>query len=230
MNLLLGSAGYVLTGSWARKAHAEAAHRGDARVLWDGAETGYTAVPRSLDGLADGLDYLHVTSNETIEGVEFPPGFEPADGPALVCDASSDLLSQPIPIERYGLLYAGAQKNAGPAGLTIVVLRDEVGGLEAMAERNREKASLLYDEIDGSGGFYRGRAAASSRSRMNVTFRLPEEAMEKEFVSRAAAEGMVELAGHRSVGGVRASIYNAVPLEAVRTLRSFMERFRAATP
>jgi len=226
--------------------------------------------------LADGLDYLHVTSNETIEGVEFPPGFEPADGPPLVCDASSDLLSRPIPVERYGLLYSGAQKNAGPAGLTMVVLRedlleriprgvptmldyrtyvehrslyntppvfaiyvlmlvtrwlrDEVGGLEAMAERNREKASLLYDEIDGSNGFYRGHAAASSRSRMNVTFRLPEVAMETEFVARAADEGMVELAGHRSVGGIRASIYNAVPLEAVRTLRSFMERFRSATP
>ena len=276
MNLLLRSAGYVLTGSWGKKAHAEAIHRGDVRTLWDGAETGYTSVPPSLDGLANGLDYLHVTSNETIEGVEFPPGFEPADGPPLVCDASSDLLSRPIPVERYGLLYAGAQKNAGPAGLTIVVLREDllgriprgiptmldyrtyvehrslyntppvfaiyvlmlvtrwlrdgIGGLEGMAERNREKASLLYDEIDGSDGFYRGHAAESSRSRMNVTFRLPDEAMEKEFVARAAAEGMVELAGHRSVGGVRASIYNAVPVEAVRALRSFMERFRTATP
>ena len=276
MNLLLESAGYVVTGSWGKKADAEAIHRGDARTVWDGAETGYMSVPRSLDGLADGLDYLHVTSNETIEGVEFPLGFEPADGPPLVCDASSDLLSRPIPVERYGLLYAGAQKSAEPARLTIVVLRedlleriprgvptmldyrtyvehrslyntppvfaiyvlmlvtrwlrDEVGGLEAMAERNREKASLLYDEIDGSNGFYRGHAAASSRSRMNVTFRLPEAAMETEFVARAADEGMVELAGHRSVGGIRASIYNAVPLEAVRTLRSFMERFRSATP
>ena len=99
-----------------------------------------------------------------------------------------------------------------------------------MAERNREKASLLYDEIDGSDGFYRGHAAETGRSRMNVTFRLPDEAMDKEFVARAAAEGMVELAGHRSVGGVRASIYNAVPVEAVRALRSFMERFRTATP
>ena len=109
-------------------------------------------------------------------------------------------------------------------------LRDEIGGLEAMAERNREKASLLYDEIDGSGGFYRGHAAETGRSRMNVTFRLPDEALEQRFVARAAAEGMVELAGHRSVGGIRASIYNAVPLEAVRALRSFMERFRTATP
>jgi len=277
MNLLLESAGYVVTGSWGKKnAHAEAIHRGGARTVRDGGETGYTEVPTSLDGLADGLDYLHVTSNETIEGVEFPLGFEPADGPPLVCDASSDLLSRPIPVERYGLLYAGAQKNAGPAGLTIVVLRadlleriprgvptmldyrtyvehrslyntppvfaiyvlmlvtrwlrDEIGGLDAMAERNREKASLLYDEIDGSNGFYRGHAAETGRSRMNVTFRLPDEAMEKEFVARAADEGMVELAGHRSVGGIRASIYNAVPVEAVRALRSFMERFRTATP
>ena len=126
MNLLLGSAGYVVTGSWGKKAHAEAIHRGDARTVWDGGETGYTEVPTSLDGLADGLDYLHVTSYETIEGVGFPLGFEPADGPPLVCDASSDLLSRPIPVERYGLLYAGAQKNAGPAGLTIVVLRADL--------------------------------------------------------------------------------------------------------
>ena len=276
MNLLLAAAGYVLTGSWAAKAFTEAGALGDARAVWDGRDTGSTSVPGSLERLGDGLDYLHVTSNETIEGVGFPSGFEPPAGPPLVCDASSDFLSRPIPVERYGLLYAGAQKNAGPAGLTIVMiredlleriprgvptmldyrtyaehrsmyntppvfaiyvlmlvtrwLRDEVGGLDAMAEINREKAALLYDEIDGSDGFYRGHAAVTSRSRMNVTFRLPDGARERAFVSGAAAEGMIELAGHRSVGGIRASIYNAVPVEAVRALRSFMERFRAATP
>ena len=273
MNLLLSGADYVVTGSWGKKAFAEAAMRGNARLAWDGAEAGFTSVPDTLDDFSSDADYLHVTSNETIEGVEFPPGFEPADGPPLVCDASSDFLSRPIPVERYGLLFAGAQKNAGPAGLTVVVirndllqtiphgvptmldyrtfaehrslyntppvfaiyvlmlvtrwLRDTIGGLDAMAKINEEKASILYEAVDGSEGFYRGVAAPQSRSRMNVTFRLPNEDLERAFVEQAAADGSVELAGHRSVGGIRASIYNAMPVEGVQALRDFMERFRA---
>jgi phosphoserine aminotransferase len=214
-----------------------------------------------------------VTSNETIQGVEFPPGFEPANGAPLVCDGSSDFLSRPTDVERYGLLYAGAQKNAGPAGLTVVLLReglleripaglptmldyrthaenrslyntppsfavyvlmlvtrwlrDEVGGLEAMHERNREKAAVLYDAIDASEGFYGGHAAPGARSLMNVTWRLPSEDLEKAFVARAKEEGLLELKGHRSVGGIRASIYNAMPLEGVLALRAFMDDFRA---
>jgi phosphoserine aminotransferase len=268
------TAEYVLTGSWSKKALAEAARLGRTRVVWDGAEHGYATVPDlgSLE-LDPAAAYLHVTSNETIEGVELPPGFEPPGGAPLVCDASSDLCSRPIPVERYGLLYAGAQKNVGPAGLTIVIvredllerapeglptmldyrtharhrslyntpptfaiyvlalvtrwLRDEVGGLARMHERNREKAALLYEAIDASEGFYRGHAAPEARSLMNVTFRLPSEELERAFLAEAAEHGLMELAGHRSVGGIRASIYNAMPLEGVRALRAFMDDFRA---
>ena len=179
-------------------------------------------------------------------------------------------------MERYGLLFAGAQKNAGPAGLTVVVirdgllesiprgvptmldyrtfaehrslyntppvfaiyvlmlvtrwLRDTIGGLEAMAKINEEKASILYEAVDGSDGFYTGMAAPGSRSRMNVTFRLPNEGLERAFVGQAAQKGLLELGGHRSIGGVRASIYNAMPVDGVLALRDFMERFRAASP
>jgi phosphoserine aminotransferase len=272
MNLLRERAAYVVTGSWARKALAEAGRLGRTAIAWDGAPTGWTAVPQRVEP-AD-ADYVHVTSNETIEGLELPDGFEPDGGAPLVCDASSDILSRPIPLDRYGLVYAGAQKNAGPAGLTIVLirddvleridrdlptmldyrtfaaersvhntppvfaifvlvlvtrwLRDEVGGLARAAELARERSALLYEAIDSSEGFYRGHAAPSARSRMNVTFRLPSEELDREFVARAAAEGLAELGGHRSVGGIRASLYNAMPLEGARALRAFMDAFRAA--
>ncbi|HEX9124022.1 MAG TPA: 3-phosphoserine/phosphohydroxythreonine transaminase [Actinomycetota bacterium] len=278
MNLLRGAgapAAYVVTGSWGTRAVAEARKEGEATVAWDGADIGFTSVPdlRGLDGIADGA-YLHVTSNETIQGVEFPADFEPQDGPPLVCDASSDLLSRTVQVERYGLLYAGAQKNAGPAGVTLVVirddllervpdglpamldyrtyarsgsmyntppvfaiyvlmlvtrwLRDDIGGLEQMHERNRGKAALLYGALDASDGFYRGHALPEARSLMNVTFRLPTEELETAFVEGARDHGLVELKGHRSVGGIRASIYNAMPLEGVEALRAFMDEFRAA--
>lgn len=275
MNLLgQGTAEYVITGSWAKKALAEAKKVGSARVVWDGAETSFTTVPDlgALE-LDPATAYLHVTSNETIQGVELPDGFEPSSGSPLVCDASSDFLSRPLAIERYGLLYAGAQKNAGPAGLTIVLLRedlleripdglptmldyrthaesrslyntppsfavyvfmlvtrwlrDEVGGLAKMHERNRAKAATLYEAIDASQGFYRGHAVPEARSLMNVTWRLPAEDLEKTFVAEATAQGLLELKGHRSVGGIRASIYNAMPLEGVEALRAFMDDFRA---
>ena len=279
MNLLRGArepAAYVVTGSWGRKAVSEAKKEGAVDVLWDGAEGGYSTVP-DLGGLEIPGDapYLHVTSNETIQGVQFRPGFEPAGGPPLACDASSDLLSRPLPIERYGLLYAGAQKNAGVAGLTIAIIRDdlleripegmptmldyrtyaehrslyntppvfaihvltlvtrwigaEVGGLDKMHERNREKAALLYGAIDASGGFYRGHAEPSARSLMNVTFRLPTEALEETFMAEAVERRLVGLKGHRSVGGVRASLYNAMPTEGVRVLIEFMDEFHTHT-
>jgi phosphoserine aminotransferase len=276
INLLRGSgrpASYVVTGSWGEKAVAEARKEGDVFVAWDGRSRGYSSVPdfAELDVPSD-APYLHVTTNETIQGVELPAGYESPSGPFLVADASSDFLSRPIPLERYGLLYAGAQKNAGPAGITIALvredvlaripkglpamldyrthaehrslyntppvfaidvvmlvtrwLRDEVGGLDKMHERNREKAALLYDAIDASDGFYRGHAAPKARSLMNVTFRLPDGTLDSAFVHQAAANGLIELKGHRSVGGVRASIYNAMPLEGVRVLRAFMDDFR----
>jgi phosphoserine aminotransferase len=278
MNLLGGAPGpaaYAVTGAWSEKALAEARREGEALVVWDGAPDGYRDVPdlERLE-LPASAAYLHAASNETIQGVQYPPAFEPAAGPPLVCDASSDFLSRPLPVERYGLLYAGAQKNAGPAGLTIVLVRDdvlervpdglpamldyrthvrngsryntppvfaisvlvlvtrwlreEIGGLEKMAERNREKAALLYEGIDASGGFYRGHAAPGARSTMNVTFRLPTPEAEAAFLVQAASRGLVELRGHRSVGGIRASIYNAMPLEGVRALRDLMDDVRAA--
>jgi phosphoserine aminotransferase len=279
MNLLRGSgssAAHVVTGSWGAKAVTEARKEGPVDVRWDGAP-GYSSVPGpdAFEVPGDGA-YLHVTSNETIQGVELPPGFEPSSGPPLVCDGSSDFLSRPLPIARYGLLYAGAQKNAAPAGLTIAIvredlldripdglpatldyrthvehgsryqtppvfaiyvlmlvtrwLRDEVGGLEKMFECNREKAALLYEAIDESGGFYRGHADPEARSLMNVTFRLPSEELERRFLDRAAERGLMELSGHRSVGGVRASIYNAMPLAGVRALRELMDEVRSRNP
>ncbi len=276
MNLLPGAEGpaaFVLTGSWSRKAFAEARSQGEAVVAWDGAPTGFSTVPGTLEGIAPGAAYLHVASNETIQGVGLPTGFEPEAGPPLVCDASSDFLSRPIPVDRYGLLFAGAQKNAGPAGLTVVLvrddllggmleglptmldyrthaehrslyntpptfaiyvlmlvtrwMRDEVGGIVEMRERSREKAHLLYDAIDRSDGFYRGHAAPPARSLMNVTFRLPSEELERAFLAEATKHDLIELTGHRSVGGIRASIYNAMPTEGVRALAGFMEVFRS---
>jgi phosphoserine aminotransferase len=280
MNLLRGSgraAEYVVTGSWGAKAFEEARRIGDARIVWDGGEDGYVRVP-SADELAEvsafgDAAYLHVTTNETIQGVEWPtdPAVEAETTP--VADMSSDFLSRPIDVERYGVAYAGAQKNAGPAGVTIVLvrddllggapadvphmldyctyaesgslyntppvfavyvvmlvtrwLRDEIGGLEKMAEINAEKASLLYEAIDASNGFYRGHAHPGSRSRMNVTWRLANDDLEREFLTQAAERGLMELRGHRSVGGIRASIYNAMPLEGVEALRELMDDFRA---
>jgi len=277
MNLLQGGrAEYVVTGSWGAKALAEARRVGDAEALWDGGGDGYASVPDPRRLRPDpARSYLHVTSNETIGGVQWPAGFERpfTDAPPLVCDASSDFLSRPADVGRFGVLYAGAQKNAGPAGLTIVVVDealfgrigdglpaildyrtyakdrslyntpptfaiyvlglvtrwvlDDVGGLERMGVRNAEKAALLYEAIDASGGFYRGHAKPESRSNVNVTWRLPDERLDALFVEEARNGGLVELRGHRSVGGVRASIYNAMPIEGVRVLRAFMDDFLA---
>jgi phosphoserine aminotransferase len=274
MNLLRGggrTAEYVVTGAWGAKAAAEAEKEGAIRILWSGADEGFVRVPRP-DELASAPEaaYVHVTANETIQGVEWPPGAEPRT-PILVCDTSSDFLSRPVDLARYGLLYAGAQKNAGPAGVTVAVvredvldrvpdglpamldyrtyvrhgsmyntppvfaiyvlllvtrwLREDVGGLEQQHAINRAKAELLYAEIDGSGGFYRGHAEPGSRSLMNVTWRLPGEDLEARFVTEAAVESLIELRGHRSVGGIRASIYNAMPAEGVRALAAFMREF-----
>jgi phosphoserine aminotransferase len=279
MNLLRGSdaaADHVVTGSWGTKAVREAEKEGAVRVAWTDAEEGFVRIPNAqelLEAISPGAAYVHVTTNETIQGVEFPSTPIVPDDLSLVADASSDFLSGPIDVERFGLVYAGAQKNAGPAGVTVVLvrddllartptglpttldyrtyvehgslyntppvfaiyvlmlvtrwLRDEVGGLEEMGVRNREKATLLYDAIDTAPGFYRGHAHPGSRSRMNVTFRLPSEELEARFVAEAADAGMVELKGHRSVGGIRASIYNAMPLEGVEALVAFMDDFQA---
>lgn len=269
-------ADYLLTGSWGAKALQEAVRHGAARRAWDGAGEGYVRVPEAdeIDPSPDAA-YLHYTSNETIQGVQFrepPAGALPGVDTPLVCDASSDFLSRPFDLARHALVYAGAQKNLGAAGVTLVLLRRDLlerlpegqlpsmldyrlhaakrstlntppvfavyvlmlvtrwllaeGGLEAMARTNEEKAALLYRAIDTSGGFYRGHALPASRSSMNVTWRLPTTDLEERFLAEAAAHRLIGLKGHRSVGGVRASIYNAVPAAAVEALAALMDEFR----
>jgi len=264
-----GSADYVLTGSWGKKALKEAKRSGTVNVAATMADGGFTRIPGSDEISFDpGAAYVHITTNETIEGVEWKK--EPNVGSApLVADASSDILSHPIPVEKYALIYAGAQKNMGPSGVTLVIIRNDLlqripeglhtmldyrthvehkslyntpntwgiyiislvcgwlkdkGGLAAMEKENESKAKLLYDAIDAT-DFYRGHADHDSRSIMNVTFRLPSEELEKQFASESKAQGMDGLKGHRSVGGIRASIYNAFPVAGCEALVSFMKEF-----
>jgi len=275
MNLLRGrtaAADYLLTGTWGTMAAREARREGRVHVAWDGAASGHDRLPGPGEiTLSASPAYVHITSNETIQGVQWKE--EPAVGDAaLVCDSSSDFLSRPLAADRYGLVYACAQKNAGIAGVTVVIvrrdlleraaddlpkmldyrtfakegsrpntppvfavyilglvcrwIRDTHGGLAGMARHNAAKARLLYDAIDGSGGFYAGHARPDCRSDMNVTFRLPDESLERGFLAGAASRGLVDLKGHRSVGGIRASVYNAMPLEGVEMLRDWMLEFQ----
>ena len=263
------SADYIITGSWGKKALKEAKRVGAVNVAATMADGGFTRVPGSEElNLNPKAAYVHFTTNETIEGVEWKREPEVGSVP-LVADASSDILSHAIPVEKYALIYAGAQKNMGPSGVTLVIIRDDLlklipdglhtmldyrthvenkslyntpntwgiyiislvckwlkdkGGLAAMERENEEKAKLLYDAIDKS-DFYRGHADADARSIMNVTFRLPSEELEKKFATEATAQGLDGLKGHRSVGGIRASIYNAFPREGVEVLVSFMKDF-----
>jgi len=265
-----GTADYLVTGTWGEKAIEEAAVFGKAHLAASTKAENYRRVPTPGEiDLSPEPAYVHLTSNETIQGVQYPTF--PDLGPApLVADMSSDILSRPIDASQFALIYAGAQKNLGPSGVTVVLLResmlekankgvatmlrysthvknnslyntppmfgvyvldlvlqwiDGLGGVAAVAERNAAKAASLYDVIDESGGYYKGHAQADSRSKMNVTFRLPSEDLEKQFVSEAQKAGMVGLAGHRSVGGIRASIYNAIDLPACQALASFMGDF-----
>lgn len=276
MNLMAPgeSCDYILTGSWGKDALKEAKKEGKTRVAWDGAATNYDRLPQRGDlDLDPQAAFVHFTSNETIQGVEFVGDPDAGDAP-LVCDVSSNFLSRPIDVAKYGLIYACAQKNAGPAGVTVVIVRKDlmkradanmpgylhylthaengsmwntpptfaiyvlklitewltsnVGGLEAMQQRNAEKASLLYNVLDASGGFYAGHAQKDCRSQMNVTFRLPSEELTTQFVSEAKKRNLTDLKGHRSVGGIRASIYNAMPKAGVEALRDFMVEFRKA--
>jgi phosphoserine aminotransferase len=272
---LLGTgqtADYVDTGSWAEKAIKEARKVGAVNVAATTKPDNYTRIPEPDElALTRGAAYVHITSNNTIEGTQYKEVPLVGDAP-LVCDASSDIFSGPIDVARYGLIYAGAQKNMGPAGLTIVILREDLlprsiekkaalptmmnyavhaenaslyntpptfavyalglvmkwllgqGGLGAMAAHNERKAARLYAEIDRS-GFYRGTAQPNSRSLMNVTFRLPTEELEQMFVKESEAAGLDGLKGHRAVGGMRASIYNAFPEEGIDALISFMRDF-----
>jgi len=275
MTLLRGRArpaDYVHTGYWSGKSLPEARREGPIRVVWSGEDNGFRRLPGD-DELPFSADapYIHYVSNETVEGLQFHRVLG-RDDVRRVCDMSSDFLSQPCAAERFSLIYAHAQKNIGPAGVTVVLIRDEllaegptdlpgfldyrshaqahsnfntppvfaiyvvllvtrwliadIGGLANMARLNRSKAELLYRLLDRSDGLYRGRAAARDRSLMNVAFDLPTQEMEQRFLAEALAAGFSGLAGHRAIGGVRASIYNALTLPAVERLADFMEDFQ----
>jgi phosphoserine aminotransferase len=261
-------ADYVASGSWASKAIKEAKLTGAVNVVWDGKEDNYTRMPSAADlKPTPGAAYLHICSNETIEGVRFTEW--PVGGAPLIADMSSEIMSRVIDVSNFGLIYAGAQKNLGPSGLALVIIRKDLidrvpvpvpfflrykthaaeqslyntpntwaiyllklvtdwltekGGVAAIEKINEDKARLLYDQIDSS-GFCKPHAQKAWRSTMNVTWRLPTEALEEQFVKEAKAVGMEGLKGHRSVGGIRASIYNACPTESVQTLVDFMKDF-----
>ncbi|HEY6508927.1 MAG TPA: 3-phosphoserine/phosphohydroxythreonine transaminase [Vicinamibacterales bacterium] len=271
MNLLTpgATADYIDTGSWAEKAAKEAARVGTVNVTGSTKADNYNRIPTPAEiTLTPGAAYAHITTNNTIEGTEWRTLPDVGAAP-LVADASSDIFSGPIDVERFGVIYAGAQKNLGPSGVTLVIIRQDLlarstkslptmlnyavmvennslyntpntfgiyilgltmqwlkglGGLAAVGQTNDRKATALYAEIDRT-GFYRGTAQKDSRSRMNITFRLPSEDLEKRFEKEATASGLDGLKGHRSVGGMRASIYNAFPEEGVQALVQFMREF-----
>lgn len=266
------TASYVLTGSWSEKALKEAKLLGNANIAASTKDNNFKNIP-ALEEIKFNADdaYVHITSNNTIFGTgwaEFP---DTGDVP-LVADMSSDILSKPVDVSKFAMIYAGAQKNLGPSGVTVVIIRKDFletanenvptmlkyathadknslyntpptfgiymlgevlkwveaqGGVEAVAKRNEEKAALIYDVIDNSNGFYVGHAEEGSRSLMNITFRVADEELEKQFLAEAKEAGFVGLNGHRSVGGCRASTYNAVPVETCQALATFMKDFQA---
>ncbi len=263
-------ADYLITGHWSTKAHAEARTLVTTRVVASGEADKFTGVPEGAQWQLDpGAAYLHVTPNETIQGVEFADLPDTGEVP-VVADMSSNILSRPVDVGRYGIIYAGAQKNMGVAGLTLLVIRNDLlarkrrplpniltyashareksllntppgfafyitslvlewilaaGGLAAMATRNRAKADLLYAAIDGSQGYYANPVDVRYRSRMNVPFTLHDAALDAAFLAESMAAGLLSLKGHKAVGGMRASIYNAMPVEGVQALVDFMGEF-----
>lgn len=264
---------YLNTGTWAKKAIKEAKLFGDVEVAYSSEETSFNHVPADNEyQVADDSEYLYYVSNNTIYGTQFPS--TPVSEKMLVCDMSSDILSRPVDVKKYGIIFAGAQKNLGPAGVTIVIIREDLlkatpagtptmlsyathadngsmfntppcfpiyvvgevlkwlkklGGVEAIEKINIGKAQLLYDAID-SGDYYRGHAEKESRSLMNISFNLPTAELEAKFIEEAGKIGLKGLKGHRSIGGCRASIYNAFPREGVVKLVAFMQDFRTANP
>lgn len=262
-------AGYLNSGSWAKKAIQQAHHFGTVETLWDGKEDSYRSLPDFANfEIPSDLTYCHMTSNETIEGVQNKLHLE-SDIP-IVCDASSDIFSRPLPINNYDLIYAGAQKNAGPAGVTLVIGKKDFfekaqdglpamlsykqhiksdssyntpptfaiyivglvtqwlldkGGLAEIEQLNQQKADKLYKVIDSHQDFYQGHAQKEFRSTMNVTWRISNSELEPVFIEEAKSAGLTQLKGHRSVGGLRASIYNAMPIEGIEKLASFMRSF-----
>lgn len=269
-----GVADFITTGAWGKKAFEEAGKYMDANQAATSKDSNFSTIPDVSDwNLTEGAKFVHICSNETIGGVEFKDVPDTGDVP-LVADMSSNYLSKPIDVEKYGIIYGGVQKNIGPAGMAIVIVREDLigkthplcptmfdyalmakndsmyntppcwtmytsglvfkklikmGGLEAVEKMNQEKAKLLYDAIDNSDGYYNNPVTKEYRSLMNVPFTLGGgEELEKKFLKEAAAAGMESLKGHRSVGGARASIYNAMPKEGVQALVDFMADFKAA--
>lgn len=273
MNLLRNTkkADYVVTGTWAKKAWKEAEKYGDIKVIASSEADTFTWVPKiKKEDIRQDADYAYIVTNNTIYGTKFNYVPETGDIP-LVADMSSNIMSEEIDVSKFGLIWAGAQKNVGPAGMTIVIIREDligfagkevptyldykihaengsmyntpptfsiyvagevfkylksIGGIKEMEKRNLEKAALLYDYIDGS-GYYNCPVAKEDRSIMNVVFMTGDGDLDKKFIAEAKAEGLINLAGHRSLGGMRASIYNAMPKAGVEALIAFMEKFKA---
>lgn len=263
-------ANYVLTGVWAEKALAEAELIGHTHVVASGKSSNYATLPDPQEWhIAADSAYLHLTSNNTIYGTQWPT--LPCQHPRTIIDMSSDIASRPIDLTNVAMIYAGAQKNLGPAGVTVVILREDLAtqappahlptilryqthlsskslyntpptfaiyvldlvlawiehqGMATLAQRNTQKAQLIYDVIDQSGGFYRGHSHPHHRSLMNITFILADTSLEKQFLAHAESNGMVGLAGHRSVGGLRASLYNALPMASAQALADLMREFQ----
>ncbi len=278
MNFLpsTGFAQFVDTGTWSSKAIKEAKLFGKAEVLASSKDVNYVRIP-AIDSwkgkMSKDAAYFHITSNNTIFGTQFHKFPEPVA--PMFCDMSSDIMSRKIDVSKFSLIYAGAQKNLGPSGMAVVIIKDELlsrtpancptmlrydtyakenslyntpptfgiymlalvtdwvkenGGIEAMEKVNDKKAATLYGAIDSSNGYYRNPCDVADRSKMNIVYRLPNEELEAKFVKEATAAGMIGLKGHRSVGGIRASVYNAMPLEGVQKLVEFMDKFQKANP
>lgn len=264
-------ADYIKSGTWANKATSDAKKLGDVNLYYDGTENNFTSLPdpKSVKASANS-SYLYLCTNETIGGIEWQDWPEIGDVP-LIADMSSDLLSRPVPVEKFAMIYGGVQKNLGPAGATLVILRKDMlerqnknltayldyklhaegeglyntppvfsiwavklvlewikknGGAAGMAKRASLKSSIIYDAIDSSDGYYRSPVDAAYRSKMNIVFRMGSEELEKKFLAETKAAGMLGLKGHRSVGGLRASIYNSLPVEDVQALADFMQEFK----
>lgn len=262
-------ADYIITGTWAKKAYKEACKFGDIKVVDSSEKDTFTWVPKiKKEQFRSDADYVYITTNNTIYGTAYNYIPETGDIP-LVADMSSNILSKPIDVSKFGIIWAGAQKNVGPAGMTLVIIREDLigfakedvpsyldykihaendsmyntppcfslyvagevfknikktGGIEAMAQRNIEKAAMLYDYIDGS-SLYKNNVAKEDRSLMNVVFVTGDEVLDKKFIAEAKEAGLINLSGHRSIGGMRASLFNAMPKEGVEALINFMKKF-----
>jgi phosphoserine aminotransferase len=267
------SADYTLTGAWAKKAYKDATKVGNVNVVYDGKDENYLNLPDPASLKLDpGAAYLHLTSNETIGGVQWK-SFPDAGSVPIICDMSSDFMSRRVNVADFDMIYAGAQKNAGPAGVGIAIIKDEllakcpdnlpaylnykthadkdslyntppvfaiymvgltmkwlkgIGGLEAAERLADERAGLIYGAMEASDGYYRCPVPEAVRSKMNIVFRLPSEDLEKKFIAEALEKGMSGLKGHRDVGGCRASVYNAMPVEGAKALATFMADFQKA--